>query len=88
MIAHLFLCSSLLLLLSIVPSIRAQNISDIPGCALYCFAEAISFTSCSLTDFYCQCTSGQKVIEKNVMSCLCNTTCDSTELFSMSFLSG
>ena len=60
--------------------LAAAQISKIPACALPCFQKAILQTNCGL-NYYCQCTSGAKVIQSSVIKCLCNTNaCSAAEL--------
>lgn len=48
----------------------AQDLSDIPSCALSCFAAAAPASGCSLTDQKCQCTTGKSAIEDSLMKCV------------------
>ena len=60
--------------------LAAAQISKIPTCALACFQKAIEKTDCGL-NYYCQCTSGSKVIQSSVIKCLCDTNaCSAAEL--------
>ncbi|KAF2225576.1 hypothetical protein BDZ85DRAFT_68376 [Elsinoe ampelina] len=54
--------------------VAAQS-PDIPACAQSCFAEAIGKTTCSATDYLCQCTTGKDIIKQEVTSCLLKSTC-------------
>ncbi|KAF4553696.1 CFEM domain-containing protein 5 [Elsinoe fawcettii] len=54
--------------------VAAQD-SSIPACAQSCFAEAIGKTTCSLTDYLCQCTTGKDIIKNEVTPCLLKSTC-------------
>ena len=56
---------------------------DLPSCALSCFEQAISNTTCGLTDYYCQCTSGQTQIQSLAIPCLCHSTCTSSDLIAV-----
>ncbi|KAK4542589.1 hypothetical protein LTR36_006637 [Oleoguttula mirabilis] len=53
---------------------------DLPDCSLPCFEEAIGNTTCGLTDYYCQCTTGAQVIQSQAISCLCLSDCTTSEL--------
>ncbi|KAG8630878.1 hypothetical protein KVT40_000018 [Elsinoe batatas] len=54
--------------------VAAQS-ADIPACAQSCFAEAIGKTTCSASDFLCQCTTGKDIIKQEVTPCLLKSTC-------------
>lgn len=56
---------------------------NLPQCAGQCFSEAIGNTSCSDSDFYCQCTSGAATIQGLAIPCLCHSECSSTDLISV-----
>lgn len=55
--------------------VAAQDASSIPACAQECFSAAIAKTSCSATDYYCQCTTGKDTITNEVTPCLLKSTC-------------
>ncbi|KAK7191189.1 hypothetical protein DPSP01_013524 [Paraphaeosphaeria sporulosa] len=48
----------------------AQDLSDIPTCALSCFAIAVPASGCSLTDTTCQCTTGKDKIQESITKCI------------------
>ncbi|KAK0337049.1 SWI/SNF and RSC complex subunit Ssr1 [Friedmanniomyces endolithicus] len=56
---------------------------NLPTCANSCFTSAISASSCSPTDYLCQCTTGQTAIQAAAIPCLCHSTCTSTDLLSV-----
>lgn len=63
--------------------LAAAQISKIPSCALPCFQKAITDTTCGLNT-YCQCTTGAKVIQSEVIKCLCSSNaCTKQELLRM-----
>jgi hypothetical protein len=49
--------------------VAAQDLSNIPSCALPCFATAIQQSGCSLSDTKCQCTTGAQKITDSLTSC-------------------
>ncbi|EME76902.1 uncharacterized protein MYCFIDRAFT_212746 [Pseudocercospora fijiensis CIRAD86] len=61
-----------------------QAIKLIPACAISCFTQGITATTCGPTDVHCQCTTGAADVAKVVIPCLCNAmadkTCSSDEL--------
>lgn len=64
------LLTTTLIALTGVTAVYGQ-VSAIPKCALKCFEEAVGKTSCSLLDYYCQCSTGAKVIANSAFPCLC-----------------
>ena len=65
--------------------ITAVQSTTIPACAEACFLKAVGETNCKITDYYCQCTSGQKVIQAAALKCICeDSTCTSQDLISTS----
>ncbi|KAF2115902.1 hypothetical protein BDV96DRAFT_646077 [Lophiotrema nucula] len=50
--------------------VNAQDLGDIPSCALTCFAAAVSGSGCSLSDTTCQCTTGRDSISQSVTGCV------------------
>jgi len=53
---------------------------DFPSCATACMNQAIGNTTCGLSDYYCQCTTGQSKIQDLAIPCLCTSDCTSTDL--------
>lgn len=64
-------------LIALAVAVHGQSI---PSCAEACFLKAIQASGCSLTDYYCQCTTGAKAIGQSVVPCLCTSTCSKAEL--------
>ncbi|TKA37942.1 hypothetical protein B0A54_10544 [Friedmanniomyces endolithicus] len=56
---------------------------NLPTCATSCFTSAISASSCSPTDYLCQCTTGQSAIQAAAIPCLCHSTCTSSDLLAV-----
>ena len=48
----------------------AQDLGNIPTCALSCFAVAVPASGCSLTDAKCQCTTGRDSITESITKCV------------------
>ncbi|KAF1921191.1 hypothetical protein BDU57DRAFT_534896 [Ampelomyces quisqualis] len=49
--------------------VAAQDLSNVPSCAIPCFANAIQGSGCSLTDVKCQCTTGSQAITDSLLQC-------------------
>ncbi|KAK5118020.1 hypothetical protein LTR62_004064 [Meristemomyces frigidus] len=73
--------STLLLLATGLATLTSAQ--GIPACATDCFAQAVGNTTCSATDNYCQCTTGQATIYEIAIPCLCHSTCSSTDLLNI-----
>ncbi|EAT90373.2 hypothetical protein SNOG_02161 [Parastagonospora nodorum SN15] len=52
-----------------VAFVAAQDLSQIPSCALPCFASAVQGSGCGLSDTKCQCTTGNAKITESVTAC-------------------
>ncbi|KAF2444744.1 hypothetical protein P171DRAFT_484835 [Karstenula rhodostoma CBS 690.94] len=61
---------SIFALAAAVTVVSAQDLSQIPTCALSCFASAVPASGCSLTDTTCQCTTGKDSIEESLNKCV------------------
>lgn len=62
------------------PAVATTTLS-LPSCAIPCYTTALSNTTCSTTDFYCQCTSpNAAIIQARAIPCLCHSDCSTTEL--------
>ncbi|KAF9740353.1 hypothetical protein PMIN06_005679 [Paraphaeosphaeria minitans] len=57
----------------------AQNLGDIPSCAISCFAVAVPASGCSLTDTNCQCTTGKDQIQDSLTKCVPGK-CDAADI--------
>ncbi|KAF2488036.1 hypothetical protein BDY17DRAFT_320543 [Neohortaea acidophila] len=78
------LLSTIPLLLAGIVRVHGQGFEDIPSCTIPCFTRAVADTSCSLFDFYCQCTSGAKEIQNVAIPCIChNSTCSKPEMMQL-----
>ena len=62
----------------------AQSVSDIPQCALGCFATSVTDSGCTFTDYECQCSTGQAKLAASLVPCLCQSTCTADDFESES----
>lgn len=71
----------LLLSVSFITPVANTTTLNLPSCALPCYTTALSNTTCSATDFYCQCTSpNAAIIQDRAIPCLCHSDCSTTQL--------
>ncbi|OAL00785.1 hypothetical protein IQ06DRAFT_148990 [Phaeosphaeriaceae sp. SRC1lsM3a] len=49
--------------------VAAQDLSQVPSCAIPCFATAIQGSGCSISDIKCQCTTGAEKIAASLLQC-------------------
>jgi len=76
-----FFLASLAALTSIAAAqSSSSNPLGLPTCALPCMEQAIGNTTCSLTDYYCQCTTGKEKIQELGVMCLCGSSCTTSDL--------
>ncbi|CBX99726.1 hypothetical protein LEMA_P073150.1 [Plenodomus lingam JN3] len=50
----------------------AQDLSQVPQCALPCLISAVPASGCGPTDITCQCTTGAAKIAESIQGCLPN----------------
>jgi hypothetical protein len=48
----------------------AQDLSNVPQCAIPCFVAALPASKCGTTDIQCQCTTGREPMQAALMQCV------------------
>ncbi|EMD89003.1 hypothetical protein COCC4DRAFT_72358 [Bipolaris maydis ATCC 48331] len=48
----------------------AQDLSQVPQCAIPCFVSALPASKCGTTDIKCQCTTGREPLQEALMACV------------------
>jgi hypothetical protein len=56
----------------------AQDLSQVPQCAIPCFVAALPASKCGSTDIKCQCTTGREPMQQALMACV-PTKCSQEE---------
>ncbi|EUC31035.1 hypothetical protein COCCADRAFT_38825 [Bipolaris zeicola 26-R-13] len=56
----------------------AQNLENVPQCAIPCFVSSLPASKCGTTDIKCQCTTGRQPLQEALMACV-PTKCNETE---------
>ncbi|WPH02873.1 Hypothetical protein R9X50_00574100 [Acrodontium crateriforme] len=62
-----------------VTGFAAAQLSAVPSCGLGCVANAAVASGCDLTDYKCQCTTGQAKSIASLTPCVCKSTCSTEE---------